>query len=252
MTNKNIFTRLKLLLLALFISGVVIVATGLLATVMSLNLRTGKSASPAYFLQAQFLLIYTLSALTTSLMAIYLWKKTLQHKREILPKTLHDPLFFEPRQNIPVSTLIEFILLTAVFSFGADFINSRIFFLPEITEWQQTMLTSARGSATDMLLLFLSVVILAPLWEELIFRGIIYSGFSLLLPSGAAVLLSTLCWSLSHARQYNPIILIEIVIIGIILCLARIRSKSLRLPIIIHITNNLIAFLNLYTYSNTL
>lgn len=88
----------------------------------------------------------------------------------------------------------------------------------------------------------LVVIFCAPLLEELIFRGYLFKAWrhSRLGLSGTLLLTSGLFTAL-HISQYNWMILAMIFVLSIILGLAREKSGSLWVPIILHAINNLVA-----------
>ncbi len=99
----------------------------------------------------------------------------------------------------------------------------------------------AYHSTDYMILLWLGVVIAAPLFEEIFFRGFLYAGWrnSPLRWVGTAILTAAL-WTIIH-RQYGWFELSWIFVLGILLALAREWSRSLWIPIAIHAFNNLLA-----------
>jgi membrane protease YdiL (CAAX protease family) len=94
-----------------------------------------------------------------------------------------------------------------------------------------------------LILGLISVVIIAPIAEEFIFRGFLYSQLSRTkIGPWGAVTLSSLLWTVIHF-QYEVLILIVLFIFGIFLGYIRMAYKSLSLPIMLHGINNLFAFL---------
>ncbi|SLJ84148.1 CPBP family intramembrane glutamic endopeptidase [Psychrobacter sp. DAB_AL43B] len=101
-------------------------------------------------------------------------------------------------------------------------------------------------SVSSVWLLVFAMVIVAPLYEELIFRGILWSAiaeqFSSSLYSehrGAIVasFVTSLIFAVIHL-QYGIYEISTIVVLALIFCYARIKSGSLWLPILLHIINN--------------
>lgn len=97
-------------------------------------------------------------------------------------------------------------------------------------------------SGTKHLPVTLILIICAPLLEELIFRGYLFKAWrhSRLGLSGTLLLTSVLFTAL-HAGQYNWVILALIFTLSMILGLAREKSGSIWVPIVIHSANNLVA-----------
>lgn len=98
-------------------------------------------------------------------------------------------------------------------------------------------------SAGFVPLLAVALVVAAPMWEELFFRGLVWQGWarSPLGPIGAS-LLTSLCWTTLHI-QYGWLELTTIFICGVVLGLIRWKSGSVLLTMVLHAVQNLVAFL---------
>jgi len=99
---------------------------------------------------------------------------------------------------------------------------------------------SARTSGS-LLLFFIAVVIVAPISEEIAFRGLLFRGLaaSWLGVSGATVLTSA-AWAAMHV-QYDAFTLAQIFFIGLLLGWIRWASGSTLLTIVLHMLANLTA-----------
>jgi membrane protease YdiL (CAAX protease family) len=99
----------------------------------------------------------------------------------------------------------------------------------------------AAKAAGVLPLLWLSVVVVAPVTEELFFRGFLHRGWapSWLGISGTVVVTSVL-WALLH-QQYNALGILFIFVMGLIFGWMRQRSGSTLLPMALHTFNNLLA-----------
>jgi membrane protease YdiL (CAAX protease family) len=89
----------------------------------------------------------------------------------------------------------------------------------------------------------LRVVILAPIVEELIFRGIIFSGFQRIYPAFWAIFFSALLFALFHL---NPWQLGPTFLLGLLLGFVRLRTGSLLVSIFTHALHNGMIFLSVY------
>lgn len=99
-----------------------------------------------------------------------------------------------------------------------------------------------------IILSLISVLIIAPIAEEFIFRGFLFSQLSRTrLGAWGAVSISSFLWTIIHF-QYEFKILLILFIFGIFLGYIRMAYNSLGLPIAIHAINNLVAFLIAYYY----
>ena len=91
-------------------------------------------------------------------------------------------------------------------------------------------------------LLTLVLVIAAPLLEELVFRGYLFRAWrNTRLGFSGTLLLTSSLFTLLHAGQYNLIQLGFIFTLALVLGVAREKSGSVLLPMLLHLCNNLAA-----------
>ena len=104
-------------------------------------------------------------------------------------------------------------------------------------------------SASIKPLFWLAIIIVGPIFEELFFRGFLFTG---LVESRIGVLgtllITASVWALVH-MQYGWIDVIWIFIIGILLGVTRMKTKSLLPCIAIHAAINLVATLEAAYYA---
>jgi hypothetical protein len=99
----------------------------------------------------------------------------------------------------------------------------------------------AYDSADNKLFLWITIILLAPVFEELLFRGFLYAGFApTSLGVSGSILLTAFLWAVVHL-QYAWQEMLMVFCLGILLGLARWRSRSILLPIVLHAANNLLA-----------
>ena len=97
--------------------------------------------------------------------------------------------------------------------------------------------------AEPILLGFISVVVVAPIIEEFLFRGFLYSQLRRsFLRDWGAMAVSSLVWTAIHF-QYEVGILFFLFLFGLFLGYFRIKYNSLLIPVALHALNNLIAFI---------
>jgi len=90
---------------------------------------------------------------------------------------------------------------------------------------------------------FISVVLVAPIIEEFLFRGFLYSQLRRsFLKDWGAIIVSSLIWTAIHF-QYEIGILFFLFLFGLFLGYFRIKYNSLLIPVALHAINNLIAFM---------
>jgi membrane protease YdiL (CAAX protease family) len=100
--------------------------------------------------------------------------------------------------------------------------------------------TPMRGPFLLVALRFLAMVLLAPLSEELLFRGMFFYQVSRRLGPMRALVLAGALFALLHL-QYGPLGMGVIFVDGLFFGLARYRARSLWLPILLHSLGNLYA-----------
>lgn len=99
------------------------------------------------------------------------------------------------------------------------------------------------NSADNKLMLWLAVGVAAPFFEEFLFRGFLLEGLRHTRMGGVgAILLTSASWAIIH-MQYGWFEIISIFFIGIILAIAQLKTKSLYIPIAMHMFMNLTASL---------
>jgi membrane protease YdiL (CAAX protease family)/predicted HAD superfamily phosphohydrolase YqeG len=105
--------------------------------------------------------------------------------------------------------------------------------LPDMIETYRT--------AGSVALLWLAIVLAAPVAEEIFFRGFLFAGFAAS-PLGAvgATLLTSFTWALFHV-QYDLYGRVMIFIAGLLLGWARWRTRSVTVPILMHALMNAVA-----------
>ncbi|MCA6065612.1 CPBP family intramembrane metalloprotease [Chryseobacterium sp. RG1] len=100
----------------------------------------------------------------------------------------------------------------------------------------------------DPVIMFITAVVMAPVFEEIIFRGIMQKG---LINKGIepwkAILFSSVVFGLVHA---NPWQFVGAVLLGCVLGLVYYKTKSLLLPMLLHAFNNLCSSI-LISYTKT-
>lgn len=99
-------------------------------------------------------------------------------------------------------------------------------------------------SVSSVWLLVVAMVIVAPIYEELVFRGLLWSAISEQFsePRGAitASIVTSIIFAVIHL-QYGLYEITTIMLLAMIFCYARIKSGSVLLPILLHIINNGVA-----------
>jgi uncharacterized protein len=120
------------------------------------------------------------------------------------------------------------------------------FWLPELVEvvftesnfiWQPG---DQNGAAN--VLSFLMITLIAPVIEEVLFRGLLLTSIAVRWDVKKAVFISSVIFGLYHFD------IIGSTIFGIVAAVLYLKTKSLFLPITLHITNNTIVFISAYIF----
>jgi uncharacterized protein len=214
------------------LTGLILFAMGMAAIVMSFLLYLAVGDGPftaallwqwsldSQFSTAQQLLVYWTTAATGFLAVIICI-----HKRRGLPVADYLALY-------PVGPRVLTVWLMGTLLFYGVFV-----FLPTLIATQTgfSVPTTQPG-----FLYFVTIVVVAPAVEEVVFRGFMFIG---LLHSRAgitgAIFISTTIWTAAHFRVdvdwISDIHALGIIFsFGIVLCIARIRTNSLLLPLVMH------------------
>ena len=167
----------------------------------------------------------------TALLLFVLWRSTVRN----IPISCFGSLILQRKDLFyGLIFLAGFIILEEIymFSLGLEMPESFIAFM----------------LSEPLILGIISVILVAPIIEEFLFRGFLYSQLARTRLGGwGSVCLSSLLWTIIHF-QYEPLILMVLFIFGIFLGYIRMAYNSLALPIALHAVNNSFAFLMAYYF----
>ena len=139
------------------------------------------------------------------------------------------------------------VLSYILFMFCLAGVYALIKVLFPVVNLDQTQVTGFEGvsSSAGVAMGFIVLVILAPIVEELFFRGLLFPAFLKRQPIVLASMLSSLIFGVFHA-QLN--IGIYTALLGLFLCFLYYRLGSIIPGISLHMINNLLAFLVLFKF----
>lgn len=137
------------------------------------------------------------------------------------------------RASFPVSLLIIAFVFLMSFHFAIEPLSNLIPTPKNLNESISKMIQMP-------ILAFITIVVLAPLLEELLFRGIILEGYLKNYSPANSILISSFLFALIHGNLAQGI---GALVMGIVVGLLYWRTKSLLFCIALHIINNLTAFL---------
>ncbi len=104
------------------------------------------------------------------------------------------------------------------------------------------------SSAGFVPLLWLALIVAAPLYEEVLFRGFIFKGIQYSKAGPVwAIIVTSLVWASIHT-QYEIYHIVTIFLFGLLLGYVRLKSNSILLPIGLHSLMNLFATIETIVY----
>lgn len=110
---------------------------------------------------------------------------------------------------------------------------------PSVPEW----VVDVYGASTNVPLLVLAIVFVGPLFEESLFRGFLFTGWSeSKLGATGTIVLTALLFTVLHL-QYDVYDLGQIFVLGVLLGIARYRSGSFVVPLVMHMFWNALAII---------
>lgn len=134
--------------------------------------------------------------------------------------------------------MVVYLVLTTIVS------QLALWFLPfvDYTQAQETGF-AAVASSSEYMLAFISLVIIAPFAEEILFRGYLLGKLRKYAPLWLSILITSLLFAVVHF-QWN--VGIDVFALSIVLCLLRVVSGSLWPSILLHMLKNGVAFYFLF------
>ena len=132
--------------------------------------------------------------------------------------------------------LVSLVLLAA-FSLSYDQLT-RLLHRPLVPDFMIGAYKTSHGLPG----LYLAVVLAAPVFEELLFRGFLLPGLRPALGAVGAALLSSLAFALPHL-QYDAVDVSAVFVLGLLFAGVRVKTGSTLLTILLHAITNLVATL---------
>ena len=145
-----------------------------------------------------------------------------------------------PFKNIKIITVMLVVLSTIALQIG---FSSPITELIPMPDSMKEIFENQLGGKS--IYTFLLVVVAAPLFEELIFRGIILDGLLRRYTPLKSILFSAFLFGVIHL---NPWQFITAMILGTFAGWLYYKTRNLTLPILMHAVNNFFAYLSMYYY----
>ncbi|RZV01932.1 UNVERIFIED_ORG: hypothetical protein EOZ59_1896 [Serratia quinivorans] len=180
------------------------------------------------------------------------------------------PLLFPNREKleaegwlVPILLVIEFVVIVPLYlkfyknrpSFGAGNFKPATFFgflliilalqfvapaLLGISKTESWVIEQVSLQGNVFFLVQLTLIILAPIYEEIVFRGCLYGAFQTWFAGGkiGAAIVTSFLFALLHTQYADARMLLILFCISLTLIAARVRSNGLLMPISLHIAMN--------------
>lgn len=227
-TSQNPFNRLKARLVVLGFFAIAVTLALIFGTLGTLNVLPLQPNDP---ILAPVLYILIFCSLC---IAVLLWSR----------KTPFKLRYLLGSWPIQVSWMEMALLVvgTFFFSLGAFQLSYLLlsFIAPGVVEatLQQTLLLSADETSTPQLyngLMLFAALVVAPITEEFLFRGILLHRWGTKWGIRPAIMLTSAFFGVLHSN------LIGLFVFGVVMALLYLHSRSLIVPIVAHAMNNAIA-----------
>jgi membrane protease YdiL (CAAX protease family) len=138
---------------------------------------------------------------------------------------------------VPAGAIVYIILSALLTAFAMAFLTFIDFNEVQDTGFGELV------TRPEYLLAFLSLVVLAPVVEEIIFRGYLFGKLRKHAPVWVAVLITSLLFAIVH---FQGNVGVDVFALGIVLCLLRVVSGSLWPSILLHMLKNGVAYYFLF------
>lgn len=110
---------------------------------------------------------------------------------------------------------------------------------PHLQREMQAMLDAIPHTPLNQIMVFISIAILAPAIEELIFRGLLQKSITNRFNAAWGIPIASLIFALSHGQ---PAAFLPLAVLGCIFGYLYHKTGSMRLAITLHVINNSLAF----------
>ena len=151
----------------------------------------------------------------------------LMARRRGAPAAVYLGLMAPPKRDLLLG-----IIAVAILTAAADGV-SWILGYNLVTQFQLDIYNSA-SAAGWLPWLLLTLVVVAPIGEETLFRGFLFRGWHRTSrDSWAVIMITALLWALTHV-QYSPYFMAQVFVIGLVLGWFRYKSGSTILTMVLH------------------
>ena len=226
--NKNIFYTKQEIFCFLALPLAIIIYTLIIATIMHWPFVFAKYAFPLNKLT-------NLNLIVPSIITIYCIIICCSVIRINKPFVEYFAL-----NTFNIKTILKWVFYFILISLFTGYIKHE-HIIPISPNWELVLYNKHLA----IIIFFIITVLIIPILEEILFRGIIFSGIEeSFLGKGGAVVISAYLWSIPSS-SYNPYVLLSNMLLGILLGMSRYKTNSIYVPIILHLINSMIEFITI-------
>lgn len=185
-----------------------------------------------------YLFFTALASLLTQVLGFHILY-TMMRARKIDPRRFIKPLKLGDKRTIIQVTL--YLLAASFFSFYLLYLPLAQLFpsLVDMLVLDASSVSYALSEPNSVILniiVFLSIVVMAPIFEEYLFRGVLLQRWSQKWNVRKAIIVSSLIFGILHTD------IIGAFLYGVVMSLLYLKTQSLLVPILCHMLNNLVAW----------
>ncbi|HDR7471644.1 CPBP family intramembrane glutamic endopeptidase [Bacillus toyonensis] len=142
--------------------------------------------------------------------------------------------FFSKPSVFPIKTMIAAVIMPFFLVIGIVLLLLAIAMSFNILEGTAEATVLESKSGLQLLVSSIIIAVIAPIAEEIIFRGYLFNRLSFRLGIKKAIIISSIVFGILHLQN-----IFGATILGISMCVLYIKTKSLIVPIIVHMVSNI-------------
>lgn len=221
---KGTIVLMAALLLSQYMTGLIFIGA---LFMLNIPIPTGRALGPGSdggsFQAEHILAIVSFSSLFIFLMLLIIFPN-------------NDPIRYFKGKGIVKNSVIGILILGPLLIL-TYFIS---YYIGELGGGQPPLMVEDIGSSTDVVLLGIAIVVIAPFIEELFFRGYLFDQLRKKAGPVLTIVTTSLLFAIVH---FSLASLVPIFLLGMIMGILRERSNSILPSIIFHSANNLLALI---------
>ena len=137
-----------------------------------------------------------------------------------------------------IGKIIEWVLILFGFLLFITVLANWLGVMNEVEFTNQVL-----NSSGSIIFLFFGFGIVQPIFEELLFRGLLFKGLKSKLGGNLTVLITSILFVIAHIQYDFTILILVLFPNALILGFARLKTGNLTIPIILHCINNITVLL---------